>query len=314
MRLFVMMVCFIFSEFGWTSEVCESAYQNFQKRFSTLEMKYATISDTTISGLNKPSWTWGRKKQAVYLLHGFIGSPEEMSQAANQLQKLNYTVINDLIPGYGADGLIANAFDSESWVNHVEANLKQVRRCFDKVHLVGFSTGGLLLHNYVRKHKQDFTAQSLTLYSPFYKPHFAFADFLRFAARVVTPIVLTKPLYYLTRFPDIKIAALKPENYLQQLPLDGAKSVFELGAKVNSEIEKNPLGEDQTSVLLFVSETDQIMHLKTTVQNVATDFLNLKLVHFTKQYVPHHLMVSEVSTVAPQVLKSTVEFIQAHGK
>lgn len=315
--MFYLVISVVFfSSFSWSatpaysqSSECTEAYKIFQNQLTSLEDKYRSFSNISISDENKPRWNWGKKKKAVYLLHGFIGTPEEMADAAKRLHQKGYTVINDLIPGYAASGIIANQFDSGTWISHVETNLNAIRTCFREIHLIGFSTGGLLLHNYIRQHQSDFTAKSLILYSPFYKPHFAFADFLRSGTRLLTPVVLTKPLYYLTRFPDIKVAVLKPENYLQQLPLDGAKFVIELGKKVDSEVAAAPLKNNSTATLLFVSNADQIMNLKTTLKIVAQDFTNLHIVHFKNQYVPHHLMVSEVSDVAEEVLQQTEDFI-----
>lgn len=296
------------------SEVCQKAQKKFENRFTQLQKKYQRLDTVSVSDENKPSWVWGRKRQAVYLLHGFIGTPNEMSAVALKLQEKNLTVINDLIPGYGTTGFIANQFDQQTWKKHVEANLNSVRECFDQVHLIGFSTGGLLLHHYIRQHTEDFTAQSITLYSPFYKPHLAFADFLRTAARTLTSTVLTKLLYDLTHFPDIKVAVLKPQNYLQQLPLDAAEYVLDFGAEVDSQIKSSHLNDETTPALLFVSNTDQIMNLDITVKNVSADFLDLTVVKFDKKYVPHHLMVDEVSSVAPFVQDKTVEFILSHSR
>lgn len=291
---------------------CAAARKNFMNRFAQLKEKYHNLSEVDVSEENSPTWNWGRKKQAVYLLHGFIGTPNEMSALAVKLQVKGFTVINDLIPGYAADGFVANQFKPQQWQENTEANLESIRSCFEKIHLVGFSTGGLLLHDYVRLHEEDFTARSLILYSPFYRPHLKFADLLRSAARLVTPVVLIQPLYYLTRFPDIKVAVLKPNNYLQQLPLDGARFVFSLGRQVHEEIRNLPLGDDLTATLLFVSDTDRIMDLQTSVENVTGDFSNVSVVRFSEIDVPHHLMVDAVSPVAEAVQDQTVDFILAH--
>ncbi len=290
---------------------CSVAYKNFNKRFKRLEQKYKKISLAPVSDENKPTWSWGTNHNAVYLLHGFIGSPEEMSNLAKKLEEEHYTVINDLIPGYGADGFVANKFTPPSWVAHVEANLHDIRQCFSAIHLVGFSTGALLIHDYLRHHTDDFKPQGFILYSPFYQPHLAFVGLLDSAARLLTPIVLTKPLYFLTRFPDIRVAVLKPENYLQELPLDGASYVLKFGSEVSKEISQRPLADDDTPVMLFVSDADQIMNLNVTLQNVSRDFSKLKIVRFHQLGVPHHLMVSEVSPVADEVIRQSVDFIQS---
>jgi pimeloyl-ACP methyl ester carboxylesterase len=316
MSYFILNIFLLFSQlqtqaiaplYSKTS-ACAQAQDNFQKRFDRLQKKYLSYSDKVVSTENKPTWTWGRKKQAIYLLHGFIGTPEEMTGIAAQLAENNYTVINDIIPGYAADGQTANQFNQETWQNHVEANLNSIRSCFEKIHLIGFSTGGLLLHNYIRHHN-DFTAQSLTLYSPFYKPHLSFGDFLRSAARLFTATVSTKTLYSLTHFPDIKVAVLKPENYLRELPLDAAGYVAEFGEYVSKQIKSNPLLNEDTPVLLFLAQADQVINLNETIRAVDSDFANVTIQIFKQNTVHHHLMVKGFSPVAQDVYQRTIDFI-----
>lgn len=292
------------------SRACQKSEVEFNKRFTQLEKQYLTISKQKVISANRPTWRWGRNKnEAVYLLHGFIGSPHEMAPVANLLMQKDLTVINDLIPGHGADGMIGNAYTYPTWVAHVEANLTSIRRCFKKVHLIGFSTGGLLLHNYAHTHADSFSPASLTLYSPFYQPDSAFLTLIGSAARYLTSLVPTKTLYTLTHFSDIKIAVLKPKYYMQQIPLDMAAEVQKLGEALKQKIATEPMDDIHTPVLLFVADGDRIIDQNATVHNVSQDFRNLQLVHFKSSKVPHHLMVKEVSPSATEVWRRTIDFI-----
>lgn len=290
---------------------CDNAAIEFNNRFTALEKRYLRYSKQAVRFENKPTWTASRtitkNSEAVYLLHGFIGTPEEMSTLAQSLAAKNYTVINDIIPGYGSDARVANAFDAKSWQQHVNANLNLVRSCFKKVHLVGFSTGGLLLHQYLRANPQS--AASVVLYSPFYESHSSFLSFVGAATRFLTSTVSTKLLYRTTGFPDIRVAVLKPDNYLQEIPLDAALAIQELGEKLSNEITRNAL-KFRTPVLLFVSDADRVMNLDSTVRYINADFATTQIIRYEK--APHHLMVAEVSAVAKDVLELSRNFILAH--
>ncbi|MBC7420234.1 MAG: alpha/beta hydrolase [Bdellovibrio sp.] len=305
---FIFFILF-HSQASATSGACQIAELGFKKRFTQLEKQYAKYSDTKVLLANQPTWSWGKnKKEVVYLLHGFIGTPEEMSVVAEKLSAENYTVVNDIIPGYGLDGYVANHFKASDWQNHVNANLASLQSCFKKIHLVGFSTGGLLLHHYLRTHP-DFAAASITLYSPFYQPNSSFLSLLGAAARFLTPVVYTKLLYKLTRFSDIKVAILKPDHYLQQIPLDAARAVQNFGEQVNNAIKKDSGKKLKTPTLLFIGDGDEIVDQSSTIRNVSADFQNLRIIHFENSTVPHHLMVKEVSSVADEVHQRSVEFI-----
>ena len=65
---------------------CAAARAEFEARFTRLQNKYLSLNQISVSDENKPTWDWGRKKQAVYLLHGFIGTPEEMSALGKKLK------------------------------------------------------------------------------------------------------------------------------------------------------------------------------------------------------------------------------------
>lgn len=292
-----------------TPTACELAKLSFEKRFSDLENKYRLISNFPLLEENKPYWHIGTKNEAVYLLHGYIGTPFDMKAAADKLTELGYTVVTDLIPGHGANGVIANQFGDADWREHVKANIDALRSCYPKVHLVGFSTGGLLIHDYLRN-DPNYTAASVILYSPYYLPYSKFNQALNNFVQLFTNTLSTSFLYSLSHHPDAKIAILRPQNYLQDLPLITASRIAKLGKDVDSfgKISLN------THALLFVSDLDEIINLDATLKDVTADFSTLKVIHFTKKdAAPHHLMIPEVSAKAQDVLNETVSFIEGSG-
>ncbi len=308
MIVFVLVAYFYAAETeanSWQpSEKCLAAETSFLKAFRKLQAQYRNYSNIEMLDENKPTWHWGHLPEAVYLSHGFIGTPEEMASTAKALEAKGYTVINDIIPGHGLDGYVANKFDENFWRMHVNKNIRNVATCFSKIHFVGFSTGALLIHDFLIRN-QKFNAASVSFYSPFYQPRNQYSGFLKAAARFFTPVVSTSRLYFLTHFPDIKVAILKPRNYLQLLPLDASDAVIRLGESV-SQSQLTPLN---TPALVFASDTDMLNSTETALRIMARDFPNLTVDHFTDGYVPHHLMVREVSVQASAVIRKTVQFI-----
>lgn len=290
------------------SAACEKAYADFNLKFENLEKTYALYTKEKVIAENKPSWIWGTNNQAVYLLHGFIGTKYDLSMAATEFTKLGYTVVSDIIPGHGLNALVANQFKAEQMRDHVESNLNSLRSCYSKIHVMGFSTGGLLIHDYLRRHNQDFTAASVTLYSPFYKPRHFYSAVLGNIVRLFTDNVSAEAFYKATEFPDVKIALLRPANYLQQIPLDVAGRINDLGSEV---YDSKPVSI-HSKLLLFVSDSDETIDIDATLKKTAQDFSTLSVQHFTKaDAVPHHLMLDEVSPKAKDVLQKTIAFATA---
>lgn len=312
MKIFLLFILFSFNFWAYAESDCQKAESNFYKNFELLEKQYSLLSNDPIIKSNQPSWSNGQNGEAVYLLHGFIGSPEEMSKLAKSLKQKSYTVVNDIIPGHGLDGFVANHFSYSDWQKHVASNINEMRKCFKKIHFVGFSTGALLIHDYIRKNSKTFQASSLTFYSPFYKSSNEHADFLQYAARFFTPVINTQKLYFLTHFNDIKIATIKTQNYLQQIPLDMAKSVSLLGENLYQSIGSQKKAKIDSPTLVFVSNDDKIANYYINLEVFSLDFDNLQTEAFINHQIPHHLMVNEVSSVANAVRSKTVNFIMNH--
>lgn len=288
---------------------CATSEKNFQTHFDQLEKKYETYSSETFLKDNKPYYKTGAQKKIVYLLHGFIGSPYEMKPVANLLFKEGYTVVNDLIPGHGMSGTISNHFDEKTWRLHVKKTIQDLRACATEnqteINLVGFSTGALLIHDYIIENP-DFKPQSVVLFSPFYKAHLAFLTWIKDIASWVTPTVAVAPLYAISRYQDIQVAVKDTTHYMQNIPLDTATVIQKLGTEVYNKSDIN----SEIPALLFVSENDQVLNSDVTLEKTKKDFKNLIVVLFAKkQKIPHHLMVETVSPVAEKTWTQAAEFI-----
>ncbi|MGE5675879.1 MAG: alpha/beta hydrolase [Mycobacterium leprae] len=81
---------------------------------------------------------------AVLLLHGFSGSPAELRGLGEYLGRQGLTVRAPLLPGHGGtlDELDRTRFPQ--WIRAARRELADLRGHYERVHLVGFSMGGLI--------------------------------------------------------------------------------------------------------------------------------------------------------------------------
>ena len=307
----VLLYCFFVLVQNANADTCEKIQAEFDHRSNSLFKKYEQINpDFILHEENKPTLSCGEKNEAVYLLHGFIGTPEEMSDVAEALKIKGYTVLNDIIPGHGSDATIANRFTEVYWQAYVTKNISLLRSVYKKIHFIGFSTGALLIHNYLFEKRNEFSPTSTILYSPFYKPGKPFLDFLNTSLNDLIESVSIKKLYAITKFREIEVAVLKPQNYQEELPLITAEQVVNLGEKVSKKMDVNFKTKIQGKALVFLSATDGLISFDHSKNYAEKSFNEYELRIFKSNRVPHHLMVEEVSAAAANVIDSTVGFIE----
>lgn len=297
------------------SETCQQIQAEYAQRLNSLFNKYEQIeADFKFGEENEPELFCGSNKEAVYILHGFIGTPEEMSRVAQGLKRRGYTVLNDLIPGHGSSAKIANSFSEVYWQGYVTKNISLLRKVYKKIHFIGFSTGALLIHNYLYENRTNLNPESVVFYSPFYKPAKPFIDMLNVSLNNFIEVISVQKIYHLTRFREIEVALLKPENYQSHLPLLAAEEVTNLGEKTSLKLQKNIRKKIAGPVLAFLSTSDGLAKYEDSKFFIEKSFLHADFVVYDSQKVPHHLMVHEVSPVADEVYHSSLSFIASKLK
>lgn len=292
------------------SENCQQIQAEYDQRLNSLFNKYEQIeAEFIFREENGPELFCGDNKEAVYILHGFIGTPEEMSRVTQGLKRRGYTVLNDLIPGHGSSAKIANSFSEVYWQGYVTKNISLLRKVYNKIHFIGFSTGALLIHNYLYENRSNLNPESVIFYSPFYKPAKPFIDMLNVSLNHFIGAISIQKIYHLTRFREIVVALLKPQNYQSHLPLVAAEEVTNLGEKAVLKLQKNIRKKINGPVLTFLSTSDGLANYEDSKIFIEKSFFNADFVVYNSQDVPHHLMVNEVSPVADEVYRASISFI-----
>lgn len=84
------------------------------------------------------------EKKGVLVIHGFVGSPEEVSALSNYLKKRGYIVSVPILPGHGQEKEALQLVKAAEWMEAVEQAYLELEKICDCVFVVGFSMGGLL--------------------------------------------------------------------------------------------------------------------------------------------------------------------------
>jgi len=237
-------------------------------------------------------------KNVTYLLHGFIGSPYEMKYIAEKAFERGDLIFNDLILGYGTNANVSNQFKGELWYKQVERNLNFIFNKYEKINLVGFSTGGLLITHYLKNHPEHKSkVGKIRFISPFYTPNFIIAPTLGKFLSFFVSEVSTTALYKYIGFPDVEVATLLPNYYLQTIPLKSALEVSYLAEKIYD----NPPTFDFTDVEIFLTQEDQVLNFNRSEKLLRQIFPKAKLTIFSGKNSPHHLMAPIVSQHADTI-------------
>ncbi|MFP5520731.1 MAG: hypothetical protein ACLGGX_12570, partial [Bdellovibrionia bacterium] len=194
-----------------------------------------------------------QSQKVYYVLHGFMGTPAEMMIYEKQALAENAAILNDIIPGFGASARIANHFDSADWIATTTRHLTWLQNCYAEIHLVGFSTGALLLH--LASSLEPKNIHSLKLISPYYKPAITQLEFLAKNLDFITLNPQVETIYRYTGFPDLKVMTVKPQWYLQEIPVATASRIAQLGDLVYDKLKDRAPSKIPTKV--FYSESDR---------------------------------------------------------
>lgn len=271
-----------------------------------LYQKYTTIEPGSLVSENKKAfWIEGNSniKKALFLAHGYMGTPNEMKFLAKPFIEAGWAVIGFLIPGHGASSVVANCFDKTIWRFEMKRQLEMVLASFDEVSAIGFSTGGLLLHDYVTHNKVSDHLKSLHLISPFFKQRVGGQlKLIDLLLQKIFNNMSVDTAYALTRFPDLSVMCLDRESYSQNIPVLVAKEIKALG----SEIQKKaaPLHKLKLPTQLYLSENDWTVKTEISKQVINRDIEGnfIELVWYPGKE-PHHLMAPLVSGVAGDIQK-----------
>lgn len=312
MKNFTLFVCLFLS----LSAQADTCWENFKDRTNLLmesrEFQYRFLDSKfeKLPELAKAYTKDGRKNELVMLIHGFLGNPNELKTVADMMNKAGYPVYSGLIPGYGATAKIANRYSKEQWLRWSVREIKRAEKCFSKIHLIGFSTGGTIFHDYVTTYPEDKKIASITFISAFFQNRPIF-DFAIDAAKMsgVREVELS---WVLDKVPvsDARVIVDNPDTYLQTAPVRSMLQVIELGKENRDRKLQHQVSVPANAVL---SLADWISDPDNQVKVLKKNFYDLELrTYYRPGHVPHQLMLPSISQVADQVHPAILDFIKRH--
>lgn len=303
--IFLLAASFQNTSSAATSTACGNNRNEFLKRNLALYEEYSQIdSKQNVTDDKKAIWIEGNPKvnKALFIAHGYMGSPGEMLFLAQPFIKKGWSIVGFLIPGHGSSYEIANKYKNTRWIEEFKIQLELATSCFSEVRGIGFSTGGLLFHQYALTNATPSSLKSLHLVSPFFIQRFG-GFFDRILGFFVNGISVDTA-YSLTKFRDLKVMTKDRQFYNQNIPIDAGLQVKELGQKV---FEMNNNSQLKIPVQVFLSEGDWTVDTDVTKQVMNRDYEEVQLVWY-KGAEPHHLMVPSVSKVAGEVQRLIFSF------
>ncbi|GAB3791220.1 alpha/beta hydrolase [Virgibacillus kimchii] len=89
------------------------------------------------------------------MIHGFTGSPYEISPLADHLeQNTNWEIEVPTLPGHGKH-LDLRDVSHENWIDTAEEELQKLAQKCDEIYLVGFSMGGMIASYLAAKYEVE---------------------------------------------------------------------------------------------------------------------------------------------------------------
>ncbi len=283
------------------------------RKIETLEAEYQSIDSDfkRIPDYRRPRIHFDGNKRIYYSLHGFLGTPEEMTVNDEALRNLGFDIYHDLIPGFGSHAQICNDYTSKDWIEDFKGKLEYLASRYDEIVLGGFSTGALIIHSQLRSAELSHLLpkiKGLLFFSPFYLPTFKSARPIVKNSSLVLKSFSLQWLYRLTGIQDLQVMLFKPQYYLQRIPMLSALQVNDLGR----EVFKSGLDHKiEIPVMVFLTQVDKVANPEISEQMIKRDFSHFKFKIFENPQIPHHLMVPEVNPEIEEVKNISRSFISS---
>src|SRR6056297_1999556 len=87
----------------------------------------------------------GSNKDLIILIHGYTGSPREMSELGHALyEEFNYSIIIPRLPGHGTNADDFQSTDRKDWLRKIYELILNKQNDYENIHLIGLSMGVLI--------------------------------------------------------------------------------------------------------------------------------------------------------------------------
>ena len=154
-----------------------------KQRYEEINSEQTATTDANWFFLKSPD----KSASAVLLIHGFLSSPAEMRSLGDRLHAQGHHVLGVRLKGHGTSPWDLRDRNWQDWQASVERGYGIIKTFSQSVHIVGFSTGGLLalLHASANPGKKIKSVTSISAPIDFKNKNLKFVPLLHHANQIV---------------------------------------------------------------------------------------------------------------------------------
>ena len=130
--------------------------QEESQEFEQTHKKYETNSNLKPKDIGSPKYFQADSNTCVIAIHGFSSAPKEMEKVALYLNSKNLNVYTPRLDGHGTISEDLKTKTWQDWYNSISRTISLASLKYEKMFIVGFSTGGLLGLLSTKKHYKEF--------------------------------------------------------------------------------------------------------------------------------------------------------------
>ena len=160
-------------------------YRRFQReRYAEINAQQTQTADANWYFLKSKN----KSAEAVLLIHGFLASPAELRSLGERLHTQGYHVLGVRLKGHGTSPWDLRSRSWQDWMHSVQRGYDIIKAYSQVVHIVGFSTGGLLAlrHAENNPNRRIKTVVSVSAPVHFRNKNMVFVPLLHHANRLVS--------------------------------------------------------------------------------------------------------------------------------
>lgn len=212
-----------------------------RKRYEEINSEQTATSDANWFFLKSPS----NSASAVLLIHGFLSSPAEMRSLGDRLHRQGHHVLGVRLKGHGTSPWDLRDRNWQDWQASVARGYEIIKSFSQSIHIVGFSTGGLLalLHASTNPGKKIKSVTSVSTPIDFKNKNMKFVPLLHHANKIVRWVYSEGLVPFRPNEPE------NPEVNYQHIPIRG---LYQLQLLIDHLMEK-PI---QIDAVVHLYQTD----------------------------------------------------------
>ncbi|CAD7851272.1 MAG: putative membrane protein [Olavius algarvensis Gamma 3 endosymbiont] len=191
-----------------------------------------------------------KSADAVLLIHGFLSSPAELRSLGERLHAAGFHVLGVRLKGHGTSPWDLRSRSWRDWAASVERGYDILKAYSQSVHLIGFSTGGLLALNHAASFPNRRTKSVISVSAPvhFRNKNMIFVPLLHHANRLVSWVTSEGLVPFRPNEPE------NPEVNYQHIPI---RALYQLQQLIEHLTEDSV--DIHANVHLFQGDRDPVV-------------------------------------------------------